>query len=209
MYIGNKPFKCLRRWIGAVISVLIFAILFLTIPIIGICLYAEWIIEEVTWVNIGGLILCAAALVYFGWFQLLRDFRENFICRIVPYFERRLGAIEDAFETGIELCRECRRLDEVSFQSGVPIFSSFGFRDDRDGQKLVWHSPENALQTVEKLIASKLVLNSPLLLNDLKRLEYVLKDAEKQGIRFCLIVRGGLDKMISPVEMDNRKGFFW
>lgn len=209
MYLGDQPFKCLRRWIGTTIRILLFAILFLSFPTIGICLYFQWITEEIKWINIGGLILCAAALVYFGWFQLLKHLRQNFCCRIVPYFERRLGAGEDAFATGIELCRQCRKLDELANQAGLPILSSFGFRDDQDGQKLRWHEASDGLRTVEKLIAAPEVSRSLVLLNDCKKLEHVLQEAQKQKIRFCLIVRAGLDKFISPMEMDNRKGYFW
>ncbi|MEO6184127.1 MAG: hypothetical protein ABIP76_13470 [Verrucomicrobiota bacterium] len=183
--------------------------MFLSLPTIGICLYFQWLVEEIKWINISGLVLCTGALIYFGWFQLLKNLKEKFYCRIVPYFERRLGVSEDAFETGIELCRRCRMLDELATQAGVATLSSFGFRDDQDGQKLKWYDASDGLQTVEKLIRPIEVSSSLSLLSDLKKLEHVLQEAQKQKIQFCLIVRAGLDKSISPLEMDNRKGYFW
>ena len=100
-------------------------------------------------------------------------------------------------------------MDEHAVEAGVPPLSSFGFRDDRDGQKLTWHPVPDGLRTVEALIAATQNLAEEAgLHDDLLRLQRYLKRAEAKGVRFCLIVRVGMDKLISPVEMDNRQGHF-
>jgi hypothetical protein len=47
------------------------------------------------------------------------------------------------------------------------------------------------------------------LVQELDVLQNNLEQAKDKNVRFCLLIRSGLDKMISPMEMDDRKGFFW
>jgi hypothetical protein len=213
-YFGNKPFKCKRRQTGRIISVLIFSCVFIGISGGGVLVYYEWIRQEPNTKSIAGLVFFLVAFFYFTWVLLLRNFREHFICRIVPYFEKRVATYPDtqpsAFSSGVCLASQCRQLDLWAQGVGARPLSDFGFRDDRDGQKLAWYDTSEGLHTVNALIqkvAGEKVHDD--LMNDLVRLRDYLQKAQAQGIRFCLIVRAGLDKWISPVEMDNRKGFFW
>lgn len=150
----------------------------------------------------------------FGWYGLLRNLGDLFVCRIVPYFESRVASYPDTqegpFTTGILLARNCRLLDERAAEAGVRRLSEFGFRDDRDWQRLIWHPASEGLRTVEALIAVTQDTDGEKgLRDDLLRLQQYLQKAEAKGIRFCLIVRAGLDKMISPMEMEARIGCFW
>ncbi|MCL4181171.1 MAG: hypothetical protein KJ072_25930 [Verrucomicrobia bacterium] len=157
-YVGNQPFKCLRRWFGQFVACLVYAALFLAIPVAGFWLYGEWVLEEPGVLSIVLFLLCAAAVVLFGWYGLLRNIKEGFVCRIVPYFESRVATYPDsqpdAFSTGVHLARRCRFLDERAVEAGVSPLSSFGFRDDRDWQQLIWHPASAGLRTVEALIAA-------------------------------------------------------
>jgi len=153
-------------------------------------------------------------ILWFSWYLLLKNFRELFICRIVPYFESHVATYPDnqpdAFDTGIFLVRHCRQLDDIAKNIGVKPLSDFGFKDDQDAQKLIWHESSEGIRTVEVLVAKMSDGTTPSdLMTDLVRLRDYLRKAQAKGIRFCLIIRAGLDKFISPVEMDNRKGRFW
>ncbi|MCL4180207.1 MAG: hypothetical protein KJ072_21000, partial [Verrucomicrobia bacterium] len=67
----------------------------------------------------------------------------------------------------------------------------------------------HSMRGTRLLLAHQKLAGETGLHDDLLRLQQYLKKAEAKGVRFCLIVRVGMDKMISPVEMDARKGHFW
>jgi hypothetical protein len=75
---------------------------------------------------------------------------------------------------------------------------------------VVWHAPDSGLKTVRALAASsQQEALDPKLLEDLRALEAVLAKAEAADVRFAVVVRIGADDLISPHEMDCRKGSFW
>lgn len=212
-YLGDQPFKCLRRHFGSLVALLVFLFLFLTLPIVGICLYGDWTRDEPTVISVLGLLACLGVFLFFA-HMAFHDLGESFSCRIVPYFESSVFSYpeskQSAFNSGFQLSRYCRQLDDLAITASTPPLSSFGFRDDRDGQKLVWHNASNGVNTVEHLLVA--LQNQPALepaSEDLKKLLIHLKAAEAKNIRFCLQVRSGSDKMISPMEMEQRKGRFW
>ena len=179
----------------------------------GVSKYWEWVRDEPELWGFVGLLFFVAAFFFFGRLQLqgIREgLKEMGICRVVPYFEQPLRAIgKDPFERGIELARQCRRLDELAANSGVRLISDFGFRDDLDHQKLHWHEAIDGVRTVEKLLGEIRKEGSADLVEDLARVEASLRYAAAKSIRFCFIVRGGFDKWISGREMHIRKGSFW
>lgn len=157
-------------------------------------------------------LLCLVATVAFSYFGrcFLIGVRDEWICRVVPYFEREvgLGIVDGPFSCGVHLARNCLLLDQVAVQTGILPISYFGYRDD--GRWVKWHDAQKAIDTVNALKGHPTVVavGEPLL-KDLEVLLTALTKARDQHIRFCLIVRPGLDKFISPVEMDGRKGKFW
>ena len=185
-YVGHQPFKCLRRWLGQCVACLIYVSMFLVIPATGCWLYGQWVLEEPGLLSVVLFLLCAAAVVLFGWYGLLRNIKEGFVCRIVPYFESRVATYPesqpDAFSTGVHLARRCRFLDERAVEAGVPPLSSFGFRDDRDGQKLTWHPVPDGLRTVDALIAvTQNVADEAGLHDDLLRLQQYPEESGAKG----------------------------
>jgi len=212
-YIGNQPAKCLRHWLGGITNALVYCALFMVLPATGVLCYGAWLSDDTSVVAVLGLMGCGAAFTFFTT-HFFGAVEQAMICRIVPYFERTVAGWPElkpsAFETGLHLARRCRWLDELAVREGVPPLSAYGFRDDRDGQRLVWHDAAEGVRTTGRLIS---VVHQDTtqgeLLNDLERLHRYLLLAQAKGIRFCLVVRGGLDKIISPVEMDSRKGRFW
>jgi hypothetical protein len=212
-YIGKQPAKCLRHWLGGITNALVFGALFMVLPATGVLYYGDWLSDETSLAAVLGLLGCAAAFTFFAT-HFFEAIEHASICRIVPYFERTVAVWPDstpsAFETGVHLARRCRWLDELAVREGVPPLSTYGFRDDRDGQRLVWHAAADGVRTAERLISvvQKGTTQGDVL-NDLERLHRYLLKAQAKGIRFCLVVRGGLDRMISPMEMENRKGRFW
>jgi len=177
----------------------------------GVLAYGQSVLDSPTIIDFAGLAFFLAAFVFFAWFWLIRGIRECSICRIVPYFESRVGFGKiQAFSGGVELAKHCRTLDALASQLGATPLSAFGFKDDRDGQKLNWHNPLDGIDTTARLkehIRGKQDAIS--IVQELDLLQNNLEQAREKNIKFCLLIRSGLDKMISPIEMDNRKGSFW
>lgn len=212
-YIGSQPAKCLRHWLGGITNALVYCLLFMVLPATGVLYYGDWLSDEPSLVAILGLLGCGAAFTFFTT-HFFEAVQQALICRIVPYFERTVADWPElnpsAFETGLHLARRCRWLDELAVREGVPPLSTYGFRDDRDGQRLVWHDAAEGVRTTGRLLSVvQQETTQGELLNDLERLHRYLLKAQAKEIRFCLVLRGGLDKIISPMEMENRKGRFW
>lgn len=200
---------------------------FLGLSALGVLANGLWLIQTPSLGAATLLLLSFAALSFFC-HLFFTNFSELLICRIVPYFERKPRDPRyvpdftmphplflslpraDAFERGIDLAKQCKPLDLLATQIGVKPLSTFGFRDDRDWQRLIWHDPADGIETVVRLIDA--VQQDERLrgtLTDLGSLFRALETARRQGVRFCLLIRPGLDKLISPVEMDGRVGTFW
>jgi hypothetical protein len=210
-YIGNYPLKCLRKRITSELWCVCFCSPFVCLSAAGVFCYGLLVFDEPTLINVVVGLFFLAAFVWFTWFWLLRGIKHNFICRIVPYFESMVGFGKiHAFKGGIELARQSRRLDDLACQIGVRPLSDFGFKDDQDGQELVWYNSSEGINTIIRL-KEQLQNNQKAisLVQELDVLQNNLEQAKDKNIRFCLLIRSGLDKMISPMEMDNRKGFFW
>jgi hypothetical protein len=213
-YFGNEPLKCLRRHVTYVVCALSFTGFFIGLSGVGVWAYCRWVYHEPGILNMAGLLFFLAAFAYFSWFWLLKDCKELLVCRIVPYFQSRIAVYPDnqpdAFSTGVHLARRCRQLDTCAQEMGVLPLSHFGFQDDQDWQTLTWHDPSDGLRTIDALI-NKMAdgKDNDDLLTDLIRLRDNLRRAQAQNTWFCLIVRAGMDKFISPMEMDIRKGHFW
>jgi hypothetical protein len=210
-YIGNYPLKCLRKCITIEIWCVCFCSPFVFLSAVGVFCYGQSAFNKPTSIDIAACLLLLAAFIWFTWFWLIQGIKEGFICRIVPYFESKIGIHKmNAFDGGIKLARQCRMLDNLACQIGVRPLSDFGFRDDRDYQKLIWHDSSEGINTIVRL--KEKLQNNPKaisLVQELDVLQNNLEQAEEKNIRFCLLIRSGLDKMISPIEMDRRKGSFW
>jgi hypothetical protein len=210
-YIGNYPLKCLRKQIVSETWAIAFCVPFISLSAFGVWCYGQWALDTSTVINFAGFLFFCAAFMFFSWFWLLKNSRENLICRIVPYFESRVGFGKmHAFSSGIEMAKQCRVLDILASKIGVSPLSAFGFKDDRDGQKLIWHNPADGINTIVRL--KEQLQNNPeasLLIQELDLLQNNLELARDKNIKFCLLIRSGLDKFITPMEMDSRKGSFW
>lgn len=137
--------------------------------------------------------------------------------RIVPYFSKRLDARAEtwaAFRAGFSVAAALESLDNIAVGAGAVPLSTFGFTDDAYGQPVVWHPPAEALQTVSGLIEQLRATEAKQpgvqsLILDLEMLAATLRKAIQSEASFCLIIRGGDDRYISPSEMDHRQGSFW
>jgi hypothetical protein len=210
-YIGNYPLKCLRKRIVSELWTIGFCAPFVGFSAIGIWCYGQLSLDNPTVIYVAGFLFFLAAFIFFTWFWLLKNVKENLTCRIVPYFESRVGfGKTHAFSCGIELAKQCRMLDILASKIGVSPLSAFGFKDDRDGQKLMWHNPSDGINTIARLKENmQEKQDATLLVQELDLVQNNLEQARDKNIKFCFLIRSGLDKFISPVEMDNRKGSFW
>ena len=156
-------------------------------------------------------IVAAATLaisIVFGWTSLWGLYDTYRYVRIVPYFDRRVGNI-DTYTAGFELARYCGKLDEIAAAGGQTVVSAFGFNDDLLGETLVWHSPADGLQTVGALLEAVAAQPDEFddqisVVSDLERLANALRQANEQGICFCLLLLHGYGT--SGHEWDVRKG---
>jgi hypothetical protein len=138
---------------------------------------------------------------------------DSFKARIVPYFRQYLGDI-DTFSSGQTLARNCRQLDQLAGEMHLLPLSAFGFNDDRLGEQVAWHDPQQGLETVTGLLQKirsqpETVADAEALVAELEKIATALQKAEERGISFCFILREGMDRAIVPMEMDLRQGKFW
>ncbi|NBV24884.1 MAG: hypothetical protein EBS05_23565 [Proteobacteria bacterium] len=170
------------------------------------------ILLQIEWTTV---LLTLIASVLFFWFlrNAFAEFREVQNARIVPYFQQR-GGKGEAFTTGLALSRNCEQLDKLAVELSLEPLSHFGFADDISSEAVQWHSASAGLYSVRGLLhylqaESGLVSDAEHIIADLEKIEVALQGAEAREVRFCLILRQGFDRMISPVEMDRRQGSFW
>ena len=191
-----------------------------------------WLNSILTWLT-GGLLLicitvgffCAAALNFrngnylfgfvstaifgfFCWLLYKAIFSETKI-RIVPYFSDRVPEA-DTFMHGFAIAANSQTLDETAKAKTVSPLCAFGFRDDQTAQRLIWHEPEEGIRTIETLLAevqqnSADFLHGEELQSDLNRVLVAVKAVQTRKLKFCLLVWIG--DMVSPLQMDRRKGF--
>jgi hypothetical protein len=159
-----------------------------------------------------GFLVCAGFLVFFLC-GLAAGVVDSFKARIVPYFRQHLGDI-DTFSGGAALARNCRRLDQLAGELHLTPLSAFGFNDDLLREQVVWHDPGLGLETVAGLLAKvreqpDAVADARAVAADLEKVAAALRQAREKGVSFCLILRAGMDRFISPMEMDARQGKFW
>lgn len=148
-----------------------------------------------------------AAFLFFAW-AAYRGIREQLHVRLVPYFERRLGSVT-TFLVGRDLLYHSRRLDEIASRLGQRPLSEFASGDDMIwGEALNWFSPEEALETIERLLKPDVTNDLPAgVISDLKQMREALNTARSQNVRFCFLIREG--SSASGAEMDRRKGSFF
>ncbi len=156
--------------------------------------------------NLFGVLFAGYFTFCFGYGMVIGGVRDSMRARIVPYFESRIGR-HDAFRHGAVVARRCASLDELCLARGVRPISSFGFADDIRGERVVWYDASEGLLTIRELMAA--VHEEILLGEDLRAMEQALLRASEEDIRFCFILRNGMDHYISPMEMDRRVGSFW
>jgi hypothetical protein len=140
--------------------------------------------------------------------NIIFSFRDQFLVRVVPYFERPVGET-DTWLAGEDLLWHSRALDEAATRSGVTPLSAFLSGDDLiPGEELRWFTPDDALRTAERLQEPDVAATLPAgVIADLERLRDALGRASGQGIRFCLLIREG--SVTSGHEMSVRKGSFF
>src|SRR5450759_4151299 len=90
-YIGNYPLKCLRKRITNEIWAICFCSPFVGLSALGLCAYGQMVFDKPTIMGVVGCLFFLAAMIFFAWFWLFKGIKHNFICRIVPYFESRVG----------------------------------------------------------------------------------------------------------------------
>lgn len=123
----------------------------------------------------------------------------------------RVGSLStDPFKTGFALAKNIKKLDAAALEAGVKPLSSYGFRDDLDGNRLCWHRPVEGLVTLDTLI-EKLEQQSIKsdVLADLKILNASLQLAATTDTSFCLHVRMGSIDHEHPMLSDKRKGSYF
>jgi hypothetical protein len=183
----------------------------------GVLVYGTLLAYMPSWVFVLGLLFFVSVLFYFVK-SLAGSIRDDLTGRIVPYFKEHVGlkGLDAAFWSGEELARNCRQLDQLAEKHGVSALSSFGYCDDRSGERLTWHNTADGIETISSLEAhlseierDRTAREGSAILDELKRMRNALAKAGDKNIPFCLILRNGLDRFISPMEMDQRKGSFW
>jgi hypothetical protein len=159
-----------------------------------------------------GFLVCGGFLALFLW-GLVSGIIDSFKARIVPYFRQHIGDI-DTFSGGQALARNCRQLDQLAGELHLTPLSAFGFNDDQAGEQVVWHDPGQGLETVTGLLRKvreqpDAVADTEAVAAELDNVAAVLRKAQEKGVSFCFILRSGMDRFISPMEMDARQGKFW
>jgi hypothetical protein len=174
--------------------------------------YTKWTIEDFKVKTMAGLLISASVFSFFAWRWLVGGLKESFVFRIVPYFESRIGAKGecDAFWHGAALATAFLELENLAATANVVPLSSFGFNDDACGEVLNWHHPDEGLKTIESLV-KRLDSSGRLVAvrDDLMKLQAALQLARDKNVRFCLVIRSGHDRVITPMEMDRRVGKYW
>ncbi len=93
------------------------------------------------------------------------------VTRIIPYFQYKMEDGINTYLFGLQIAKNCQRLDQIADQMGLCMISEFGFNDDWKGEELQWHDPKKGLETIEGLLA-KLHENPKLL----KKTNEVIQD---------------------------------
>ena len=155
--------------------------------------------------------LAALIFLFFLWqFCVTGDERHE--VRILPYFQK--GHVLDSVSTfldGEALARNCVFLDDLARREGLEPLSDFGFADDLAGETPIWHDAGLGLATVVGLRAGlerdpAVLGETSAVIADLAPVEANLREAARQGIPFCFLLRHG--SIASGHEMEVRKGFF-
>lgn len=135
------------------------------------------------------------------------------VVAILPYFPKTHPGVSGgcSFLSGKALARNCVYLDALAVQLGLQPLSPFGFPYEFGGEKIVWHSSEEGLQTFSGLRAAlsknpALLEESEALIGELALIEANLTEAVKLQSPFCLLLRYG--DSASGHEMEVRQGYF-
>jgi hypothetical protein len=133
---------------------------------------------------------------------------EQLKVRVIPYFEKPLGDV-DTWSSGKSLLWHSRDLDQLAEYLSLRPLSTFASGDDLvRGEEVQFYDPNEAIPTVEKLLARSKMSRFPKeLISDLTRLKDALKSASEKHVRFCLVLREGSGT--SGQEMSFRKGSFF
>ena len=131
-----------------------------------------------------------------------------FRIRVLPYFERPVGQ-NDTWSSGEKYLRNSKELDEIAVRLGVQPLSKFASGDDMIwGESLCWFSPDDALQTTERLLQADVTpVLSRAVIADLTRIRDSLRLACSKSVKFCFLIREGTST--SGLEMERRKGSFF
>ncbi len=131
--------------------------------------------------------------------------------RVVAYYNRRIEDPNiDTWLTGEAIFQNLKYLDDLCDQTGIQRMTGFGFLDDLDGDKVIWHNPLDGLVTIRTLINHLYTEESDttLLLSELEKIEYALTQAASKDVQFAFILRP-VDGGTSGQEMESRQGTFW
>lgn len=153
--------------------------------------------------------------LFFTWmfFSMTHENRSSAL--IAPYFEKRLledpalpGRPDtDPFKRGKALAKQCRQLDGLAVSRQVYALSHFGFADDFEGEEVTWHGAGDGIRSMAGLLGgldgSALAFAGEVK-EDLQSIAGALQRAQKQEVRFCLILRNGRD-----YSFEKRKGSLW
>ncbi len=141
---------------------------------------------------------------------VIGNLRCGYRSDIVPYFDRKIGDI-DTFGRGHALARNCRLLDRLAMEAGLPTVSSFGFADDMASERPRWHSPLEGLRTFRHLrdhLVGPVRGDPSCLALDIAKVIDALEKAAAIAASFCLLLRPTAGGM-SGREMDQRLGTFF
>lgn len=148
-----------------------------------------------------------AVFIFLCW-TTYRSVCNLFQVRVLPYFERPVGQ-HDTWRSGENYLRHSKKLDEIAARLGVQPLSKFASGDDMIwGESLNWFSPEDALQTLERLLQTDVSNALPsAVVSDLTHIRDSLRLASSKSLKFCLLIREGTSA--SGMEMERRKGSFF
>jgi hypothetical protein len=163
-------------------------------------------INNTTHAGIGAAVF-GAIFLFICW-ATYQSIRSLLKVRVIPYFERPLGQM-DTWMSGENYLRHSKKLDEIAILLGVRPLSQFASGDDLvRGEVLCWFSPDEALQTLERILQTDVTTSLPTaVVLDLKRFRDSLRLACSKSIKFCFLIREG--SCASGLEMERRKGSFF
>ncbi|HMZ82128.1 MAG TPA: hypothetical protein PLL06_20690 [Acidobacteriota bacterium] len=199
-----------RKIQNSVVGVMIFSVVYIGFPTGSFLLGLSNLQTSLEPVLIVSTLLSLLIACFFGW-MFGTFFRTVHHFRVVAYYNCRVDdPLLDTWLTGKAIFHNLKDLDDLCDQAGIQRMTEFGFLDDLDGDKMIWHNPLDGLVTIRTLINQLYTEESDTtpLLSELEKIEYALTQAASKDIQFAFILRpvnGGT----SGQEMEIRQGTFW